>query len=102
MISDVDEIIRGSELARIVKLIDKQDRNIVFGDFEFYKFFLNRKVPLEWTISVATSWKNLSKYIRSVQSFRAVCGFAKGHAFNGFYVLESVKKRYCQKLWMKG
>ncbi len=50
-------------------------------------------------LSIATSWKNLSKYLRTPQSLRNLSGFAKGHAFNGFEVLEMVGKRYPRKKW---
>lgn len=102
LISDVDEIIRREKMDQIVELIDKKGKDVVFGEFEFYKFFLNRRQPDDWRISIATSWENLSKYIRSPQAFRNLSGFAKGHAFNGFEVLEAVAKKYPDKKWAFG
>jgi len=99
MISDVDEIIKNEKIDQIVKLIDKRGHDVVFGEFACYQHFINRKLPDYLKISIATSWENLSKYIRSAQSFRNLSGFAKGHAFNGFEVLEAVKKHHPSKKW---
>ncbi len=99
IISDVDEILRNEKIPQLVKMIDKRQNDVVFAEFEFYKFFINRKLPFIWNVSLATSWENLSKYILTPQSFRNLSGFVKGHAFNGFEVLEAAKKHYPKKKW---
>jgi beta-1,4-mannosyl-glycoprotein beta-1,4-N-acetylglucosaminyltransferase len=99
MITDVDEIIRNDKVGTIVKLIDKRGTDVVFGEFDFYAFFVNRKQPNMWCISIATSWETLSKYIRTPQAMRDLSGFTKGHATNGFEVLEAVKKQHFHKKW---
>lgn len=99
LITDVDEIIRNEKIDQIIKLIDKKHNDVVFGEFECYKFFINRKQSDNLHLSIATSWETLSKYIGSAQSFRNLNGFAKGHAFNGFEVLEAVAKKYPKKRW---
>jgi beta-1,4-mannosyl-glycoprotein beta-1,4-N-acetylglucosaminyltransferase len=97
--TDADEIIKKEKIHEIVKLIDQENNDIVFGNFVQYGHFFNRKIKDEWDICIATSWENFSKYIKSGEDFRALSGFSKGHAFNAFIVLEKIKKKYPHKKW---
>ncbi len=99
IITDVDEIVRKEGIDLIVKAIHSENNDIVFGEFDMYQFFLNRHQPQTWNISVATSWGTLSKFLRSCQGFRDLSGFAKGHAHNGFHVLNRVKRKFSNKKW---
>lgn len=97
--TDADEIIRKEKIDEIVRLIDQEDNDVIFGNFVQYGHFFNRKVKADWDICVATSWENFSKYIKSGEDFRALSGFTKGHAFNAFIVLEKIKKKHPDKKW---
>ncbi|NGX50235.1 MAG: hypothetical protein K1060chlam2_00076 [Chlamydiae bacterium] len=99
IISDVDEIIRREKIDEITRLIAVEDNDLVFGEFELYTYFLNRKSANYWQICLATSWGNFSKYIRTAQALRDLGGFSKGHAYNGFSVLEKIKRKHPKKKW---
>jgi len=99
IISDLDEIVRNEKVDQLVKLIDKKKNDVVFGSFDQYGYFLNRKIPEKLYLSIATSWGCLSKYIGSAQGFRNLSGFVKGHCANGFETLEYAKKYHPKKRW---
>ncbi|MFS8563822.1 MAG: hypothetical protein LVR00_05710 [Rhabdochlamydiaceae bacterium] len=60
-ISDVDEIVRGSVIPKIVQLISSHEEEVVVCDQPIYRFYLNVKDPCIWVGTCATTFQYLSK-----------------------------------------
>jgi hypothetical protein len=100
--TDADEIVRKEKVDEIIRLIDREKTDLVFGSFLPYCGFLNRLGDTIWNICIATSYENFSKFIKSGENLRDLSDFSKGHAADGFRVLEKIKQKHPKKKWSFG